>query len=245
MKKLLPLLTCLVLLSPSLMCCRTVPKPTPEQELKELLQSLPEAIPSPDAGAVEVPGRKVGWIHVTGSISDVGALVFQNALTEIMKKKPEILVVELHTGGGSVDAGFDMTKAIEALTIPTVCLVDGDALSEGIYILQACDVRLMTARSTLMVHEPYIEMRVDTPHLGAAVKRQQALTYVWTQHVARRWKITSKHMREIITIGDWYINSEEAMNLSAVDGVVSTVQEVKDSLTKDLSLPGSIKFPPK
>lgn len=246
MKKFLPMLLCLVMLSPSLMCCRTVPTPTPEQEFQELLQSLPSSLPpstnsSPDSGAEE-PGRKIAWVHITGSITEVGAVVFQNAITELMKKKPEILVVELHTGGGSVDAGFDMTKAIEALTIPTVCLVDGDALSEGIYILQACDVRLMTARSTLMVHEPYIEMRVDSVHLDAAMKRQKALTHAWTSHVARRWKITSKHLREIIAIGDWYINSDEALVQGAVDGVVPSVQEVKDSLTRDLSLPGNIKF---
>lgn len=251
MKKLPLLLMCLLLLSPPMMCCRTTPAPppTPQQEFEELLQSLPKlssaSPPTPDAGVGEDPGHKVSWVHFTGGVNSINVAVFTGVVNRLMDKKPEVMVVELHTEGGSVDEGFGMTKLIEGLPVPTVCLVDGDALSEGIYILQACDIRLMTRRSTLMAHEPYIEMRVDGPHMEGALKRQAAINHAWTQHVARRWKITPKRLREIIAAGDWYINSEEALNLGAVDGLVNSIQEVQDPLMEDLSLPGGLKFPKK
>jgi ATP-dependent protease ClpP protease subunit len=256
MKKLSLLMMCLLLLSPSLMCCRTTPKPPPtvsaqaELDLKNLLQSLPElssaSVPTPDAGVDEDRGHKVGWMHFSGPVTGISTTLFEATLNRLMERGPEVVVVELNTTGGSVDSGFDMTKVIESLGVPTICLVDGEALSEGIYILQGCDVRLMTARSTLMVHEPYVEMRVDTSHLGPAILRQKALNHAWTQHVARRWKkMTPKQLREKIALGDWYINSEEALNLGAVDGVLDSTRQLQDTLTEDLSLPGGLKLPKK
>lgn len=257
MKKLfllLPLLLILVLVLP-LTCCVSAPEvkaPPQDQtqvrvldpDLEDLLQfSVPHSSTSTDSAPE--PHHKVAWIQFEGDIRTMSASIFRDSLEKAMAINPEVVVVELNTDGGSVADGLDMAKAIERLDVPTICLVDGRGYSEGIYVLQACDLRLMTDRSQLMVHEPHYEGIIDTPHLQPLLKRQKRDTWVWTQYVAKRWKITPEELRKRIALGDWWMTSEEALAVRAVDGIIGDARDLRRGLVRDLALPGDLVFPPK
>ena len=115
------------------------------------------AIPSnAQAGPPKVPSSEsVGIALLEGPVdSDSVGDVIKSI--EVYRKNPAInsVVLRINSPGGSVLAGFDLARYLEETGIQVVCVVDGEAASMAFYILQSCDVRLMTSRSMLMAHEP-------------------------------------------------------------------------------------------
>jgi ATP-dependent protease ClpP protease subunit len=142
------------------------------------------------------------------------------------------VIVEIDTNGGDVDAGFTLAKAIERAKRPVTCVVDGKAYSMGSFILEACARRIMTKRSTVMIHE----VGMDGPNSGthewsfldaAAWLRVRSLALF--EHYAHR--IPGLTAADIVarTSGGRCIWLEwrEAKALGAVDAVVDTVADVK------------------
>lgn len=65
---------------------------------------------------------------------------------------PQIILI--NSRGGRVDSGKRMIEAMAAFkTSPTVCVVEGDAMSMAFNFLSFCDVRLATKGSLLLAHK--------------------------------------------------------------------------------------------
>lgn len=134
---------------------------------------------------------------------------------------PEVWI-RLDTNGGSVDEGFRLIKQIEGMKSKTVCLADIKAYSMGFAVLQACDVRAMTKRSALMVHE-VIFMKLGASNAGQLREYAKQLDMYSKQmrdHNLRRLKITAKEYLAKTTDKEWYFTWEEALKIGAVDKVV-------------------------
>ncbi len=136
------------------------------------------------------------------------------------------LVIEFNTPGGSVDDGFRLAKAIEASPIPVHCIVDGEAASMGFYLLQSCTTRTMTDRSSLMAHEPAIGVG---SFYGQKVKwqnifeRLRVMSSSLNHHMAKRLNISFEEFQKRVDNKDWWMTSEEALAVKAVDAVVPSV----------------------
>lgn len=151
---------------------------------------------------------------------------FSEALKQL-DKIPGANIVEINTPGGSVFAGFEMARAIETTLHPVVCIVDGMAASMGLYILQSCDIRLMTERSLLMGHEPMTSARGNRTGILKEVEFLSKLNFVMATHIVHRMNISvDKYLSLIANDTELWLTADEALTIKAVDYKVPSVAAV-------------------
>lgn len=144
-------------------------------------------------------------------------------------------VFEIDTPGGSVNAGFEIARAIELSPVPVVCVVDGSASSMGFYILQSCATRLMTRRSYLMTHEPSVggEMAGGPREWQNMTDHLRVSRDAFAEHCAARLTISLESYHRRTDGGrDWFMGHEEARQIGAVDGVVPSLRVALSSLKR-------------
>jgi len=159
------------------------------------------------------------------------------AAIEFLKKadeaKPQRIMLEINTHGGSLDAGMELVRQIEETKAEVVCVVDGNALSMGYFMLQSCPVRAITARSVLMSHQ-VLFMQV-APGTIAELKKAANTLDVDSKAIAwqgqHRLKISMKEYLDRVNDKTWYFESDEAFGVGAVDCVVNgTATDARKSL---------------
>lgn len=137
------------------------------------------------------------------------------------------IVVEINTPGGSVFAGFQMSRAIEQSKNQVVCVVDGMAASMGLYILQSCDVRIMTARSLLMGHQPGAGAQGQQDELKKMGVILEKLNLVMAAHITSRMSIGIDEYLSLVAHGaELWLTPTEALAIGAIDSKVSSVRDV-------------------
>jgi len=80
----------------------------------------------------------------------------ERAFEEAKKEKADLILLEIDTPGGRIDAAIDIKNLIINSKIPTAALVKGQAISAGSLITLACDHVAMQPGSTLGDAEPLI-----------------------------------------------------------------------------------------
>ena len=197
-----------------------------------------------EAAPAEAPKEDVVHIKFNTDVNGLSALIAIGLIDRGAAVGAKAILLELDTPGGSVKAGFRLSKAIENSPVPVICVVDGEADSMGFYILQACDVRLMTKRSVLMAHQPQIggEMYGPKEQWKNWADALKALEWAMIEHMVAKMKITSEEMAKRIEGGQmWWFDWREAIHTGAVDGTVQSVRAVLNDLkngeVKTLDMP--------
>jgi ATP-dependent Clp protease protease subunit len=147
----------------------------------------------------------------------------------------EGIIFEIDSPGGMVDAGFKLGKKFEESEIPVHCVVDGDAASMAMYILQSCTTRAMTPRSQLMFHQPSISGLISGRHnnFKNLSERLRTLESAMVWHVVRRSKVSPKEMKARISGGgEWWFDAEEAGSRQFVDSVYEDMRDVLKAYKK-------------
>ncbi len=163
-----------------------------------------------------------GPILFETDVNEMSVFVFMRQLEAAnASAKGEPVVVIIDTPGGSVLDGIVMGKAIERSKAQVICVVDGMAASMGLYILQSCDVRLMTGRSLLMGHEPASGARGQPDELGQTEELLRKLSHAMAAHIVHRMNISVAEYEAKIAHGaEWWTTAEEALAVGAIDGIV-------------------------
>lgn len=93
--------------------------------------------------------KKVYVIPVEDTV-EKGLLAFLNrSIKEAEAEQAELIVLDINTPGGAVDAASDIGKSITKTDIPIVAFVNKKALSAGAYIALNADQIYMTPGSTM------------------------------------------------------------------------------------------------
>lgn len=169
------------------------------------------------------PGPLLKHIPLAGTINADNAktVIVGLMLADMNPQKPQAVVIDIDSGGGEFDAGFAIVKAIEASTIPIICVVDGEASSMAFYILQSCDTRVMTSRSTLMWHSVSLAgMPVNATNIDGLRQRLDVMNAASLAHVSKKLKIAPAEVASKIERHDWWMASQEALAVGAVDSVI-------------------------
>lgn len=201
----------------------------------------PAAAQDPDPETkLEVPSEAydgVAHIKFVGSVGANDGKRIVQAFVEAQEEKPEIIVFEMNTTGGNVDEGFLISKAIEESTVPVICVVDGEALSMGFYILQSCPRRVMTNRSRLMVHDAGLVLPGGTrltPALARNYLRQlDSLVEGMDQHWGKRLKMDLKKFKQTMAAkGDWWMTAKQAEEIGAIDTRIDSSRSFVEGLKR-------------
>jgi ATP-dependent protease ClpP protease subunit len=185
--------------------------------MKPLLMVVLAAFASVPGPSPEVERPEVSKINILGPIDTLSAVAFIAQLDSTPKE--QMIVVEIDSGGGEFDAGFQMIKAIERHGQNMICVVDGEAASMAFAILQACPVRLATDRSRLMFHSVTIVAPINQSNL-TAIKLVALYNTSMVNMCVKRMKVTKDFLWEKLGQGDWWMGPEEALEVGAVDAIV-------------------------
>ena len=130
--------------------------------------------------------------------------------------------LRINSHGGEVDAGLELIQAFDHYKKPLTCVVDVKAWSMGMSILEGCPHRVMTRRSTLMMHEVLVQTASGNAHdLADTASAVRAMTESLIQIAAGRMHLTANDIRAHIAGKQWWIDVEEALDVGAIDAIVS------------------------
>ena len=219
-----PLFLCITLASCS---CRTM-APADAEPIDPPTESPIVSYTSPPELEVAIEPKIGGYVMMSlyGPVSPESVMPLMASL--VFETRVDGFVIEINSGGGDVDAGFALVKAIENASAPVHCIVDGEAMSMAFYILQSCTTRSMTKRSVLMIHNPSVSGRMN----GGALEFQEladrllALQNAMMEQYLTKMNITKKQQQNKITAKDWYLGWEEAKSTQAVDFALTSVEQV-------------------
>jgi ATP-dependent protease ClpP protease subunit len=131
------------------------------------------------------------------------------------------LWVRIDSFGGSVFDGMNLVRELEQFGHPITCVADIKAMSMGFYLLQYCDVRLSTQRTVLMAHGPRSGAQGTDKQLASESKFLEVIKEIFADQVALRTHLTKKEFLTIIDEGDYFFGAEEALEIGAIDKIIT------------------------
>lgn len=137
-------------------------------------------------------------------------------------------IIDINSVGGEIPSGHRIARAIMLLDKPSYCIVDGDGDSMALYILQVCDVRIMTKRSQLLLHGPAQEFHEFRGKKGAfqnVANELRTLEIALVEQYCTKMKLTEKQILKMIDDKDVWLDWKLADKYGAVDKVVDTYQD--------------------
>lgn len=169
-------------------------------------------------------------------------------LPELEAAGHQELTIRIDSYGGSVHWGMEMIQLLENSGLYVQCVVDTKAMSMGFFLLESCNERLMTKRSTLMAHEPWTKTQGHATDLEDTAKRLRVLTNSMVEIAVEKMKISKEEFLRRIDAKEWHMGWEEAMEVGAIDGTISVSElprqynmQIKQLSLLDLLTGGSKK----
>jgi ATP-dependent protease ClpP protease subunit len=201
-----------------------------------LAATLPLAKATPDAGpsqAQTLSAHNVPHMSIHDEIAKEDVERYASTVSIAVAEEAPRVVVVLDSIGGATQLAHEIVKLIDAArddqNIKTDCVVDGRGWSSAFYILQACDRRYMTKRSTLMAHNPQFFNEVITLSSlrdGSAQAQLEAVSRAFAEHNGARLKMSMEEYRHRIDGRQWWLAWSEALKVGAVDKIVESDAEV-------------------
>lgn len=133
--------------------------------------ALAEGLPKADAASgPEFAGRKAGLIVLEGDVDQAMAAYAARAIGKALESSPDLLVFEINTYGGRLDAAFDISDTMLAVKIPTVALVDKKAISAGALISLSARKLYMRPSTTIGDCAPILQGNEGPVMLGEKIQ---------------------------------------------------------------------------
>jgi len=137
---------------------------------------------------------------------------------EIEERQP--IIIYINTFGGSLNESFSLIEAIEHSTTPVITVALGKACSSGFLILLAGHKRYAQKYTTLMYHQGSGGVLAEFGKIIEYGKYIEAMQKDIDDYVISKTNIKKKKMDDVFHHKqDWFICTEEAINLGIIDGV--------------------------
>jgi ATP-dependent protease ClpP protease subunit len=168
-------------------------------------------------------------LHIDDEINEDTVTPLLDGIANAPHGKDDRIVIEIDSPGGEVEYGFKLVKAIERYPGKVVCVVDGEADSMASYIFVSCDVRAMTKRSVMMIHQPGMGGSGQFNDLSNAAEWMRVSGAAMFENYALHMRnITAADLIERTMGGrEFWLGWKEAKKYGAVDIVVDRVSDVK------------------
>lgn len=124
-------------------------------------------------------GETVYVIPITGMIDAGQAEFVERGLSEAARMQAAMVILEVNTPGGLVEAALEIRSALLASEVPTTAYVTGGAISAGSLITIACEQIAMRPGATIGAAEPRIGMeRADEKYVSYFAKEMASTAEV-------------------------------------------------------------------
>jgi ATP-dependent Clp protease protease subunit len=134
---------------------------------------------------------------------------------------PEPIQVYIDSYGGYVYQCFGLLSVMERSQTPIHTIVTGCAMSAGFMILISGHKRFAHKLSTPLYHQVSSGAAGTVKEMEEKLEESKRLQKQLEDIVKERTDITKKRLREIFdTKKDWYMTSEEALELNVVDEIL-------------------------
>jgi len=109
-----------------------------------------------------------GYIGTNKEEGEIGYEAFQQDIKALAAKGP--VTIKINSGGGSLIEGLAIVDMIQNMDQEVIGIVEGMAASMAGLILQACDKRIMTTNSRLMIHKAQMSVGGDSEAVSASLE---------------------------------------------------------------------------
>jgi ATP-dependent Clp protease protease subunit len=134
---------------------------------------------------------------------------------------PEPIQVYIDSYGGYVYQCFGLLSVMERSQTPIHTIVTGCAMSAGFMILISGHKRFAHKLSTPLYHQVSSGAAGTVKEMEEKLEESKRLQKQLEDIVKEKTDITKKRLREIFdTKKDWYMTSEEALELNVVDEIL-------------------------
>lgn len=168
------------------------------------------------------------YLHLNDEINEESVTPIIDGIENAPHGKDDRVIIEINSPGGEVDPGFKLVKAIEHYPSRVICVVDGEADSMASYLFVSCDVRAMTKRSVLMIHQPGMGGQGQANDMLNAADWLKASGTALMEHYALRMHGISVADLAARTVGgrELWLDWHDAKKYGAVDIVVDRVSDL-------------------
>lgn len=130
----------------------------------------PSSVAVSSAASVVPKAHRAIWITLEGEVDGGMADYVKRAIGQALESKPDVIIFEINTFGGRLDAAFEIVDTITALKIPTVAYVSQKAISAGALIALSCDKLYMKPATTIGDCAPIIQGDQGPQILGEKIQ---------------------------------------------------------------------------
>lgn len=164
------------------------------------------------------------------------AIIFEKNLRYLNLMSLEPILIHMHLPGGDWQDCLGIYDAIKASKSKIIIVASAKVESSSTVLLQAADLRILTANTNFLVH--YGSISVDNEHKAAlsmvqwSEKESEKMIDIFTEKCMnssiskeKNWKkmMARKHIvSQLATKRDWILTAEEAVRYGFADGILGT-----------------------
>lgn len=146
----------------------------------------------------------------------------ENIEANIKEYIREPIELYINSNGGSMHDGFAIVGAIEMSVTPIVTIVVGQAMSMALAIAMAGHKRYAHRLSTFMYHQISYEQRGTLLEHIRSKEQIERWQKMYDDYILSRSRISKVKLKETQNeINEWFITSEEALNLGIIDSLIT------------------------
>ncbi|MDW7974904.1 MAG: ATP-dependent Clp protease proteolytic subunit [Sulfolobales archaeon] len=164
---------------------------------------------------------KRGKVFLFGTIDHEKAERICKVVELAVMSNVESVRLYISCEGGDLFYGMSIYEVLRAVPVPVVTFAVGGCFSAAALVLQAGDVRIMSDRSWLMLHEFYQDyFRGTVTEFEEALEVNRKILDDMIQALVERSKVTAEWLKERIKKRDFWLRSSEAYDMGFVDMLV-------------------------
>lgn len=168
-------------------------------------------------------------IPIHGEINKATSSYVANAVDDIRKEDPSVVIFDINTYGGLIDEAQKIKDVIISLDVPTISFVNNNAQSAGVLITIASEKVVMAPNSSIGSAET-IPNNEKTLSLWRAILRDTAQYRNRDTEVIQAMADRDIFIEDISEVGKLInLTSQEALDLGIADYVSSDINEILDN----------------
>lgn len=159
---------------------------------------------------------------------ELDAEVYRNIVTALLLldgKQTNITLI-INSPGGEDELCYSIYDAIKACKSHVTGVVLGKGYSSSSIILQACDLRVMSRNSMLLIHDGDVQIERSTRHQFQSDTKFWEILFEKMYTIYAERSNLSKNKLKTLCAKDTYLTPEEALKYQLIDKIMNKWSDV-------------------